>query len=262
MKLKRDTKLGVEFICHFKTGIRNLTVFKSLKSFPFNGLLFSKVYTAWAKKVQRRYLSWSWSGIQNLEQNWLVVSKLASEIWQILTWALKSLESFHFNGLLFSKVYIVWAKKYRGVIFHETEEGYNIWRGIDLSFKNWHKEFGKFWPELSKVSKIFTLMGSLWAKYILFELKSTEEESFMKRKSDTKFGEESTHRFKIGIRNLTNCDPSARKSQKFSLNGLLLSKVYTVWAKKVQRVNLSWNWRGIQNLEWNRLVVSKLASEI
>ena len=38
----------------------------------------------------------------------------------------------------------------------------------------------------------------------------------MKLKRDTKFGEESTRRFKIGIRNLTNCDPSARKSQIFS----------------------------------------------
>ena len=34
-----------------------------------------------------------------------------------------------------------------------------------------YKEFDKFWPEHSKVSKIFTLMGSFWAKYILFELK-------------------------------------------------------------------------------------------
>ena len=38
----------------------------------------------------------------------------------------------------------------------------------------------------------------------------------MKLKRDTKFGEESTRRFKTGINNLTNCDPSARKSQKFS----------------------------------------------
>ena len=38
----------------------------------------------------------------------------------------------------------------------------------------------------------------------------------MKLKRDTKFGEESTRRFKIGIRNLTNFDPSTRKSQKYS----------------------------------------------
>ena len=39
------------------------------------------------------------------------------------------------------------------------------------SFQNWRKEFDKFWPEQSKVSKIFTLMRSFWAKCILFELK-------------------------------------------------------------------------------------------
>ena len=38
----------------------------------------------------------------------------------------------------------------------------------------------------------------------------------MKLKGDTKFGEELTHHFKIGIRNLTNCDPSAQKYQKCS----------------------------------------------
>ena len=39
----------------------------------------------------------------------------------------------------------------------------------------------------------------------------------MKLKRDAKFGEESTCRFKIGIRNLTNFDPSTQNSQKFPL---------------------------------------------
>ena len=38
----------------------------------------------------------------------------------------------------------------------------------------------------------------------------------MKLKRDTKFGEESTRRFKIDIRNLAKFDLSIRKSQKFS----------------------------------------------
>ena len=90
-----------------------------------------------------------------------------------MSWTLESFKNSHFNGLLLSKVYIVRAKKvqYRGAIFHETEERYKIWRGIDLSFQNWHKEFHKFWPEHLKVSKILTLIGSFWAKYILLELK-------------------------------------------------------------------------------------------
>ena len=44
----------------------------------------------------------------------------------------------------FSAKYILFElKKYRGVIFHETEGGYKIWRGINL-FQNWRKEFDKF----------------------------------------------------------------------------------------------------------------------
>ena len=115
-------------------------------------------------------MPWQWRMKLKLKRNLLVVSKLTWGIGWILTGALESLKSFHFNVLFLSKVYIVWAKKYREVIFHETEEGYKIWRGINLSFKNWHKEFVKFWQERSKVSKIFISMGSFWAKYLLFEL--------------------------------------------------------------------------------------------
>ena len=39
-----------------------------------------------------------------------------------------------------------------------------------------------------KSLKILTLMDSFWAKRKLFELKSTEELSFMTLKSDAKFG--------------------------------------------------------------------------
>ena len=47
-------------------------------------------------------------------------------------------------GFFWGKYISFELKKYRGVIFHETEEVYKIWRGIDFSFQNWHKEFGKF----------------------------------------------------------------------------------------------------------------------
>ena len=78
---------------------------------------------------------------------------------------------FTLMGSFWAKHIFFELKKYSGVIFHQTEEGYKIWRGIDLSFQNWHKEFDKFWPEYSEVPKKFTLMGSFWEKYILFELK-------------------------------------------------------------------------------------------
>ena len=136
-------------------------------------------------------MSWQWRMTQYLKRNWLAISKLTWGIWLILTRTLESFKNFHFLMCYFWAKFILFEqKKYRRVIFHETEEGYKIWRGIYLSFENWHKKFDKIWPERSKVSKMFILMSSFWAK-------------------------------------------------------------------KVQRNNLSWSWRGIHNLLRNQLVVSK-----
>ena len=74
-------------------------------------------------------------------------------------------------GSYWAKYIFFEPKKCREIIFRQTEEGYKIWRGIELSFQNWHNKFDKFWPEHSKVSKISTLICSFWAKYLLIELK-------------------------------------------------------------------------------------------
>ena len=84
----------------------------------------------------------------------------------------------------------------------------------------------------------------------------------MKQKRDAKFGEESTCRFKIDTRNLTNFDLSTQSFTNFHFNGFLLSKVCIVQAKLVHGSYLSWKWRAIQNLERNRLVVLKLTDGI
>ena len=217
--------------------------------------------------------------------------------------------------LLLCKIFNVWPKNYRGVIFHGTEgwckiwritdlwfgkwhEEYEkfspehlkvskfglswdpfiqsrksislkstdelcvmtwckIWRGIDLSFQNWHEEFDKFWPEHSKVSKIFTLMGSFWAKYILFELKSTEELSLITLKKYAKFEEKLTCRLGNDMRNLTNFHQSTWKCQNSDFDGILLSKVEKVWPKNLQRSYVSWQWT-IQNFTRNWIIISKL----
>ena len=61
-------------------------------------------------------------------------------------------------------------KNYRGTMSHDTEEWCKIWRKTDFLFQKW-QEFGEFWPEHSKFSKISTLIGSFCAKYITFVLK-------------------------------------------------------------------------------------------
>ena len=204
---------------------------ENLKNFDFNGLFLSRVYIVWAKKVQRSYLSWHWRVIQNFERNQLVVSKLTRGIWHSLTWALGGLKNFPFNGLLLSKVYTVWDKKYRGVIFHDIEEWYKIWRGINLLFANWYEEFDKFWLDHLNVSEIFTLMGSFWTEYILSELKKyrgvifhdTEEWYKIRRGIDLLCVSKLTW----GIWQILT---RALKWQNWDFDGILLSKVENLWA--------------------------------
>ena len=153
-----------------------------------------------------------WRGIDLSFQNW---HKEFDKFWPEHS---KVSKIFTLMGFFWAKYIFFELKKYREVIFHETEEGYKIWRGINMSFKSWHKKFNKFWPERLKVSKILTLMGSFWAKYIFFELKKVQRNNLLWNwREDTKFGEELTCRFKIDIRNLTNFGLGTRKSQKFSL---------------------------------------------
>ena len=58
----------------------------------------------------------------------------------------------------------------------------------------------------------------------------------MTMKNDTKFEEKLTGHFKIDMTNLTKCDPSNKRLEDFHFNGILLNKVYNVWAKKKYRV--------------------------
>ena len=130
MKLKRDTKFVEKSTHHFKIGIRNLRKFdpstqKSLnENFHFKGLLLSKVYIVWAKKVQKNSLSWNWRRIKNLERNWLVVSKL-DKFWPEHS---KVSNIFILMGSFWTKYILFELKKYRGIIFHETAEWCKIWR--------------------------------------------------------------------------------------------------------------------------------------
>ena len=76
----------------------------------------------------------------------------------------------------FSPRYIIFElKKYKGVMFHDTEQRCKIWRKTDLQFGKWHEEFGKFSPEYLKVSKL-----GLWRNPIIqsrkcMSFKFTEE---------------------------------------------------------------------------------------
>ena len=78
---------------------------------------------------------------------------------------------------------------------HDTEDEMQIWRKTDFLFQKW-QEFCKFWSKHSKVSKNCSLIGTFYAKYIMFDLEKyrgvifhdTGESFKIWRKTDLCFG--------------------------------------------------------------------------
>ena len=88
---------------------------------------------------------------------------------------------------------------------HDNEEWCKNWSGIDLSVQNLLEEFDKFWPEHSKISKICTLLGFFWPKYVMLELKKSIGELFlMALNIDATLEGKLTCAFKNGMRNLAS----------------------------------------------------------
>ena len=100
-----------------------------------------------------------------------MVWKMTWGIWQIFTRALKSLKKWDSHEILQPKQKTYDLKIYRGVMCGDDEEWCKIWKGIDLSFQNWHEEYDKFKPKYSIVSRVLngfllTKVCNVWVKKV------------------------------------------------------------------------------------------------
>ena len=177
-----------------------------------------------------------------------------------MTWALKILKISTLIGSFCAKYVTFHLKKPKGVIFHDTEEWCKIWRKTDLWFRKWLEEFGKLLPKCLKVSKL----GLWWDPFIqstkCMSLKITEELSVITMKNDTKFEEELTCCFKIDISNLPYFWPEHSKVSKIcTLMVSFWTKYVMFELKKVEKSDIWWHWRLMQNLKENWLVLYKIA---
>ena len=121
----------------------------------FDELLLSKWYKNSAKKIQKSYLSWHWSVMQNLRKN-----DLSFQIWHRKFSEFSPNHSkvwtFLFDGFFLVKVYTVWAKKIqrRYLLWHWTVVknfnkpwpcGLKMARGIGLTFIRALKSWWALW---------------------------------------------------------------------------------------------------------------------
>ena len=88
---------------------------------------------------------------------------------------------------------------------------------LTCAFKNDMKNLANFHQSIFESLKIGTLMGSFYPKQEMYGLIIYIGVFVMTMTNDAKIEEELTCQFKIDMRNLTNFDPSTRKSQKFAL---------------------------------------------
>ena len=117
-------------------------------------------------------------------------------------------------GSYCAKYLMFGLKKYRGVIFHDTEEWCKTWRKTNLWFGKWNLECNE---ELRLSVKTKTLMGSFCPKQKMHELKvyrgatrnNTEEWWKIWRRIDLLF---QNWNLEWGVmRNLTSFDPKCQK---------------------------------------------------
>ena len=169
--------------------------------------------------------------------------------------------------------------------FHGTEEWCKTWRKIDLLFQKCH-EIGKFSSEHSKVSKISTLIGPVcpkhimfdlkkyrrvilhdtveccfWPKYVIFELKNTEELFFITLEGDANFEGKLNCGLENNMRNFGNFHQSLKVSKKEFLRSTFIESRKCM-SLKFKGSYVLWKWRMMQNLKRNWLVRSILRGGI
>ena len=178
-----------------------------VQKFHSEGLFLSKVYEAWAKKIQRSYLSWQRTVMQNLKNPDLVVSEIAwGNGWTFIIRATKSLKIVHWRALFVQSINCFSQKlseelcvmTLKGVAKFKRKLTYGLKNDI-RNLDNFHASCWKSknlhfdWIRLSKAQSIK-----------IFRWKSTKELCLMTLNSDVKFEKPWPCGFKNGMRNWVN----------------------------------------------------------
>ena len=91
-------------------------------------------------------------------------------------------------------------------------------------------EFDKFWPELSRISKICTFMGCFWPKYIKFWVKKYRGVMFDGTEYWCKIWRKNDWCFQKWHEEFSKFLPEhVQKSKKLDFDDILLSRVENVW---------------------------------
>ena len=200
----------------------------------FDGPFLSKAYNILARKFHRNYVSWHWRA----KFKGTLTRNLKNDIRYLVNFHASSQKSknLQFDGFLLSKAY----KGLDG----KVQKSYNVswhWRVMQSLKKNWlwvpKTTWRIWWILMWAVAslKVWILMCYFCQKCIMFEPKKYRwvmchnTEKWWKIWGGTVLCSEKWHE------EFVEFWPNTRKFQNLHFNGLLLSKVYNVWAKTLHR---------------------------
>ena len=146
-------------------------------------------------------------------------------------------QKFHFHGLFLSKHMKFELKKYRGVIFKNTEQWYKVWMNPDLVVSKMAWRFGWTFIRAPKSLQNGTLKASFCSNVSnveMFQFENFRELCVMTLKGAAKFKGNLTYGLKNDIRNLVNSRTRTWKSENLQFNRILLTETYKDLDEKVQ----------------------------
>ena len=143
--------------------------------------------------------------------------------------------NFHFDVLLLLKVYFFLNQKSTEELWVTTlKNNVKFEEELTRALKNDIRNSAYFDPTLENL-KLFIFLGCLRPKYMMFELKSTEELCIIILKIDVSFEEKMTCGFISDIRHLVSFTEALKNLKICTLRDFFLHMVYNVSAKKSQR---------------------------
>ena len=150
-------------------------------------------------------------------------------------------------------------KKYRGVIFHYIEQWCKIWKTLTLWIQKWHEELGELSSlEHPKVGNLYYIDELFLSQAYTVSAKIFQRNYVMTLKGAAKFKRKLACELKNDIRNLVNFHANTWESKNLLFDWISLSKAYKYLDEKVQKSYVSWNWRVMQSLKENWLLVPNM----
>ena len=163
---------------------------------------------------------------------------MTGRIRQIFNRALESLKIGTLMGSFYPRQKMYELKTCRGVMCHDNEVWCEISRGINLLFQ---KLTWEIWQILTRALGSLnncTLVGSFWAKYIIFEIKKYKGVTFHDTEKWCKIWKKLFFGLENGRRNLANFNYSTGKSQNWDFDGILLPKTENVSLKFTEELSV------------------------